>query len=153
MHNHIGHSLIGTANMIRRSNFGESCGSRPNLTAMQNFFLGILYMNEKKGKATYQKDLEAEFSIRRSTASGILSLMEENQLIERTPSPRDARFKSLSLTEKSREICEHREKEIEVYEQKLTAGFSEEEISSLLSMLKRIRKNVENIEKEKERML
>ncbi len=41
-------------------------------------------MNE--GKEIFQKDIEAEFNIRRSTATGILKLMEKNGFINRQTS-------------------------------------------------------------------
>jgi DNA-binding MarR family transcriptional regulator len=58
--------------------------SEGQLTIMQNWIIGFLDMNE--GKEIFQKDIEAEFNIRRSTATGILKLMEKNGFINRQTS-------------------------------------------------------------------
>jgi len=139
----IGHALIATANLIRRSNPHEANASDASLTAMQRFFLGSIYMNKKRGRETYQKNLEAEFSVRRSTASGILSLMEENGIITREVDERDQRLKTLVLTEKGLEICRHRDAEIEEIEATLAKGISKEELDMFFDIIIRIRKNID----------
>ena len=47
-----------------------------NLTGMQYAILGFLGEQEESANI-YQRDIEAEFNIRRSTASGILKLLEK----------------------------------------------------------------------------
>ena len=61
----------------------------------------IRYLYDNREKEIFQKDIEKEFSIRRSTASNILKLMEKNGLIERISVPYDARLKKLTLTKKA----------------------------------------------------
>ena len=146
----IGHSLIGTANVIRRLDFSKNCSPQPNLTAMQGYFLGCIYMNEKAGKEIHQKDLEMEFSLRRSTASGILAQLEQNGFLLRAPCERDARLKKLILTERSKALCEAHEKRVQEIETLLVKGFTEEELTHLLSMLERIRSNAMSIERKEE---
>ena len=143
MKKRIGHALIATTNLLRRSSLRETTEEKQSLTAMQSFFLRTVYMNNKMGKETYQKDLEAEFSVRRSTASGILSIMEENGLIERVISDRDARLKTLVLTEKSLAICRKREKKIEEIEEQLGKGITPEELDMFFDIISRIRKNID----------
>ena len=69
---------------------------------MQRWVIG--YLSEHEGKDVFQRDLEEEFSVRRSTATGILQLMEKNELITREPVSHDARLKKLVLTPKAIEI-------------------------------------------------
>ncbi len=53
----------------------------------------------------FQRDIEREFSITRSTVTNILQLMERKGYIERRSVPQDARLKQLVLTEEG--ICFH----------------------------------------------
>ena len=73
-----------------------------NLTGTHGWVIGYLYDN--RDHDVYQRDLETQFSIRRSTATGILQLMEKNELILREPVESDARLKKLVLTEKALDI-------------------------------------------------
>ena len=139
----IGHALIATANLIRRTNLDDNCSGKVEITPMQGFFMGQIYLNSMCGKETYQKDLEAEFSLRRSTASGILANMEENGLIKREVSKKDARLKTLTLTEKSLDMCKKRRKTIEKTEERLANGLTPEEIETFFDIISKIRKNID----------
>ena len=48
----------------------------------------------------YQKDIEEEFQIRKSTATGILKLMEKHGFIRRESAQQDARLKRIVPTKK-----------------------------------------------------
>lgn len=67
------------------------------MTMMQSWIIRFLY--EHSEEDIYQRDIEAEFSIARSTATGILKLMEKRGYIRRVSVERDARLKKLELTE------------------------------------------------------
>ena len=67
------------------------------LTAIQCIVLDYLY--ENGARDVFQRDLEVEFQIRRSTVTGILQGMERRGLISRQPVEQDARLKKLVLTE------------------------------------------------------
>jgi len=140
---HIGHAIIRTANAIRRCTVGDCAQFHAPATAMQNFFLFCLYRRGQQGIPVYQRDLEAEFSLRRSTASGILSQMEQNGLLRREPDAQDARRKSLVLTDAAIAVCKARDGRIEAFEGSLVRGFSEEELAQLLAFLQRIYRNIE----------
>ena len=60
------------------------------LTMMQSWIIRFLY--EHSEEDIYQRDIEAEFSIARSTATGILKLMEKRGYIRRVSVERDARL-------------------------------------------------------------
>ena len=74
------------------------------LTAMHGWILGYLCRNEDKD--IFQKDIEAEFKICRSTVTNILKLMEKKGYIRRESVPYDARLKKLVLTDTGREVEE-----------------------------------------------
>ena len=54
----------------------------------------VRFLSEHADRDVYQKDLESEFGITRSTASRVLRLMEQKGLVERQSVPHDARLKS-----------------------------------------------------------
>lgn len=65
----------------------------------------IDYLNHlPQNQFVYQKDVEHEFNIRRSTATSVLQKMEENQLIMRNVSPSDSRIKIISALPKAEEL-------------------------------------------------
>ena len=104
-----------------------------NLTGVQKWV--VAYLSEHEGQDVFQRDLEEEFSIRRSTATGILQLMEKNDLIIRQPVSYDARLKKLVLTKKASEIQNEIHKEIEKHDKKVREGITEEEVRSFFLML------------------
>ncbi|MBS6765815.1 MAG: MarR family transcriptional regulator [Clostridium sp.] len=105
----------------------------------------IDYIRKKSPKPVYQKDLEAEFNITRSTASKVLNLMEEKGFIVRESVPEDARLKKLVLTPEAIEISKGMEADRDAIERQITKGFSEKELEQFYSYIERIRKNVTEI--------
>lgn len=108
---------------------------------MNMWVADFLYDNRKKD--IYQKDVEAEFFINRATASKMLSLMEEKQLIRRTSSDTDARLKKIELLEKGyelHEVCVVIRREIE---NKLTKSLLPEEVEMFKSICKKMIVNME----------
>lgn len=69
------------------------------LTRMHHWIIDYLYRNG--GRDIYQRDIESEFRISRSTTSNMLSLMEKKELIQRLNVESDARLKKVVLTEKA----------------------------------------------------
>ena len=60
-----------------------------NVTPMHDWIMSYLYWH--KNDPVYQRDIEREFSITRSTVTNILQLMERKGYIERQSVPQDAR--------------------------------------------------------------
>ena len=73
-----------------------------NLTSVQIWILNFLFRNE--GRDVFQKDIEAEFNTRRSTATELLKQMEKNGLIRRVCVDYDARLKKIVVTDHAEEI-------------------------------------------------
>ena len=70
------------------------------LSNMQRLVLNYILFQVLK-RDIYQKDIEREFQIRRSTATGILQLLEREGFIYRETAEQDARLKKLIPTEKT----------------------------------------------------
>ncbi len=109
----------------------------------------IAYLSCKKGKDVFQKDIEKEFDITRSTASKVIDLMEQKGLVERQKVSYDARLRKLALTPKAELLSALFEKDQLDLEQTLTKGFTTEEKQVLNDYIKRMRNNL-NVEGDKE---
>ena len=108
---------------------------------MQGFIIG--YLCSHSDSDVYQRDIEGEFKIRRSTATGILNLMEKNGLIERKLVSCDARLKKLVLTQKAIDMHNIFLIGIDDIENNARIGLSEDEIKFFFTTLNKIRKNIE----------
>lgn len=105
----------------------------------------ICYLYDHQEQDIYQKDLEASFGITRSTASKVLQLMEQKELIRRLPVSQDARLKKLVLTERSLELHRLMRQNADKTEQHLLSGFTPEEETQLLSYLDRMLHNLDGM--------
>lgn len=87
----------------------------------------FLYDMQQLEKPVFQKDIEAEFSVNRATASKMLSLMEKKNLIRRTSCASDSRMKQIQLEPRGLELqklCRYIREELE---RQLTSCLTEEE--------------------------
>ncbi|WP_270646605.1 MarR family winged helix-turn-helix transcriptional regulator [Paeniclostridium hominis] len=113
-----------------------------NLTVSQAYVIDFI-SNEGKDKEIFQKDLEREFDLKRSSISLMLNNMEKSDLIERVPVTEDARLKKIILTQKSIKIYEKISTAIDSIENKLSENITPEEIKVFQSVLDKIRSNLE----------
>ena len=103
----------------------------------------ISYIAENYNRDVFQRDLEKEFDITRSTASKNVDLLVENGFITREPVDYDARLKKLVLTEKAREVFKIMRSDRADLETQMLEGFSDDEKKQLRSFLKRIAANLD----------
>ena len=115
-----------------------------SVTGLHGWVIG--YLCHHPDQDVYQRDLEAQFQIRRSTASGILRLMENNGLIRREPVASDARLKKLVLTDKAIQLHRLAQGEIQLLEDRITSGLSPGELAAFCETLQKIKHNLENQE-------
>ena len=111
------------------------------LTPSQCRIMGFIM--DKGDKPVYQKDIEAEFNIRRSTATRLLQAMEHKNLIMREPEENDGRLKRIRLTKKAMERSREVMDRISCIERQLVEGITAEEMKVLHSVCQRIRQNAE----------
>lgn len=138
---YIGMELRTVDNLIKRFiDKHMNCSRINRVTGSNGWIIG--YLRDHSGRDVYQKDLEAEFHVTRSTASKVLNLMEEKGFIRRESVPEDARLKKLVLTEKSIEMAEEMERNRDSVEAQISKGFSEEELEQFYSYIERIKHNV-----------
>jgi len=111
-----------------------------HITGKQGYIIG--YLSDNKDRDIYQRDIENHLQIRRSTATGILQLMEKNGLIERQPVTTDARLKKLVLTQKSIEHHKEIMAFFEELEKKAMQNISEDEIEAFQKTAAKIKQNL-----------
>ncbi len=139
----IGFQVRIISNLIKR-NF-EKFGSfreQQCLTGAHGWVIGYLYHNRHRD--VYQRDFESEFSIRRSTITKMLTLMEKNGLIIRESVKDDARLKKIVLTEKALLMQKQISEDIDGLEQKMSRGIEADELESFFKTLNKIKANLED---------
>lgn len=134
------------AAITRRLEQASALPSRHEVTSTNVHI--IRYLRAHENEPVYQRDLEREFGITRSTASRVLSLMERKGLIVRAEARHDARLKQVTLTDKARSFDATMHTNICAMEQQLMDGFTPEEKTQLLHFLHRMRDNLLTAEKE-----
>ena len=110
-----------------------------NLTGTNGWVIGYIWRN--RDHDVFQRDIEKEFSIRRSTASKVLKLMEGKKFIKRESVDYDARLKKLVLTSKSLEIQKMIDEDFKHMCDKAFANLTDEEIESFLGVILKIKHN------------
>ncbi len=144
----IGIELRSLNNAVRRYlENSEAPSSGDKLTCSNAWIIG--YLSRAEGDV-YQKDLEEEFGVTRSTISKVLMLLEKKGIIMRVGVMHDARLKKLVLTEKGREIASQMNENGERMEAQLTNGFTDEELSQLAEYMRRMRENLGDMDKGEE---
>ena len=113
-----------------------------NLTVSQAYVIDFISM-EGKHRDIFQKDLEKEFDLKRSSISLMLNNMEKNDLIQRIPVAEDARLKKIILTEKAITLNKKISNAIDSVENKLCKDITLEEINMFYKVLNKIRNNLE----------
>lgn len=140
----MGRLLTMVSHQMKRHDISPSSDS--GLTAMQRNVLGFILISTMH-RDIYQKDLEEEFHIRKSTATGILQLMEKNGFIVRESVKSDARLKRIVPTPKAEAYRGEVLENIRNLEMMLAQEIPEEEYeicrSVLWKMFKNLRRNKE----------
>lgn len=140
---YLGMEISKVNNIMKRNYKSEQCIAEDDEITNKNGWI-IGYLAENIDKDIFQKDIEKKFMIRRSTVSGILQLMEKKGYINRESVEYDARLKKLTLTDKAWEYFNRAMKKIDEGEAVLRSGLSNEEIDTFLTILNKIKSNIEN---------
>ena len=138
---HIGKLIHELDNILYRTML--AIGKRydyDQITVMNGWILRYLSMNE--GKEIFQKNIENEFGITKSTVAGIIKLMEQKGFITRVSVPRDARLKQLVLTDMGRKYEEQMGSQMRQNNLQLQKNITKEEMEIFLRVIDKIKENV-----------
>lgn len=112
-----------------------------SFTSIQIWVIHYLYDNQDRD--VFQRDLEIDFNVRRSTVSGILQNLEKKGLIQRQSVARDARLKKITLTQEANDLYDEMLMDIISMEQLMTKNITEEEWTVFYGVLDKIKGNLE----------
>lgn len=142
MSKYLGILINKIANQLKRK-MDKEMNENYNLTKTQSLVLSYINSN----KEIYQKDIEKRFSIRRSTATEILNLMEKRNLIKRIPSKIDKRLNNIEITEEGIKLEKVGKEKIKELEKHMTKSLTKEEKKELIRLLEKVEQNL--LEREK----
>lgn len=138
----VGFEVRTLSNMIYRQLLAyEARRGVDEVTVMHGWIIG--YMYENSDKEIFQKDIEAAFSIARSTVTGILKLMEKKGYIYRKSVERDARLKRLVLTDRGRELHEGTMKNIQMLESHVRENIDTNDLETFFKVIGQMKSNLE----------
>lgn len=137
---------LGMLNNLIKRQMGCTTGKADmdNITGMQSRILWFL-MQTKEDR--FQRDVETHFRIRRSTATGILNLMEEHGLLLRQPVEQDRRLKRLVPTQRAVALYERIQQAMEQTEALMLQGINRKDLDVWFRVCEKIRANLENYQR------
>ena len=138
----IGLEIKNLNNMIHRHFTNLKTTEILNKLTGSNGYI-IVYLMEHQNELITQKQIEEVLGITRSTASIVLSHMEENQLITRKILEQDSRIKSIHIMPKGMELYETMTREKIEFEAKLLQGFTSFELEQFVKYIRRMKKNIQ----------
>lgn len=132
--------FVSLSHMLKRCMDSSACKKYvDNLTGTNGWFIGYIWHH--RDRDIFQRDIEEAFSIRRSTVSKILKLMERKELIKRESVDYDARLKKLVLAPKSLEVQKMIDEDFENICEKAFANLTDEEIENFTCIILKIKQN------------
>lgn len=135
----IGKAIHMVGNQMKR--LADNAAAEYGLTSIQSRIIRFLYLESKK-RDVYQKDIEEEFNIRRSSVSSVLQLLEKKGYIERVSVEKDGRLKKIVLTGTGKLIQEKVHSLIQEGEKRLKDELTEEELNLFIDILSKLSKKL-----------
>lgn len=124
---HTGRLVRMLNHQLKRNQKPEEAVEDDELMPMQRHILNYILL-ETLHRDIYQKNLEEEFQVRKSTVSGILKLIEKNGFIYRESVKEDARLKRILPTKKAEALRPSILEHIHETEIRMTEGVSEQDL-------------------------
>ena len=136
--------LISKISIRLRRRSGKT-GKRLGITETQGRILEYILL-ESREHPLFQKDIEAEFGLRPSTATELLKSLEEQKLIRRVSSENDGRYKIIRFTGAAEELRAVLRGELMRTEELLTRGISETELADFMRIAAQMLTNLDSEE-------
>lgn len=110
------------------------------VTLMHGWIMGYLYSNQDKN--IYQKTIESDFNINRSTVTTILKLMEKKGYIRREAVDGDARLKKIVLTPQGCETTIKTFDMLEGIERDMLSSIAPQELENFFAVAEKLMVNL-----------
>ena len=120
----IGQKINKLSYLIKREFLRLPAIEKLDKVSATNGFI-LLYIFESKDDV-FQKDIENHFGMTRSTASRVITLMEQKNLIIRENVEKDQRLKKLKLTDESIKLCSEASDQVNQFEKNLSKDIDKE---------------------------
>ncbi len=135
--------ILGVVNTLSKKlrRFCDQSLAEMGLTGTQGRVLCYIFL-ASQWQDVYQRNIEEIFEIRRSTATGILKLLERDGYINRISVVADARLKKIILTGKSAALQSMVVQEVDRIDALIRRGLSDEEIATYIHLTERICENL-----------
>lgn len=133
-------ALLKQINDIMEKNANNALRGE-DLTISQSGVLVLLDGKEEK-EATF-KELEKSFGVSQPTMVGILSRLEQKNLVEILDDPSDKRIRRAHLTKEGADKCKEGYKHMKAAERLLLGSLSEDEKKEFFRLLVKIRGSME----------
>lgn len=141
---HIGKYVNKLSKDIRYACNSYLVSSGTPITGEQCRLLAYIRGRNEQGECVYQRDIERDFQIKRSSVASILGHLEKGGYIIREIDKDDARIKKVILTESGAELDNALYENILKVEGVISEGMTEEEKDEFLRLLKKAISNIEN---------
>lgn len=117
------------------SNYGDDA-----ITVVHGWILGYLF--HRKDTDTFQKDIEKELSLSRSSVTCILKILEEKGCIRRESVDFDARLKKIVLLPRGEEIHNKSIRDVLEIEDMLCEDISDEDLEVFYRVIDKAKSNL-----------
>jgi DNA-binding MarR family transcriptional regulator len=131
--------ILVIGNKVRR--FLDASFARIGLTGPQGAILHFIY-TQGKHRDIFQRDVEAEFDIRRSSVTSVLCGLEQSGFIRRENVEEDGRLKKLTLTDKAVKISKHIAELLDQTNKMLIKKLEKQDIDCFNMLLEKIDGNI-----------
>ena len=139
--NMIGYEIRTLDNLLMRRMVADSAKyGIDEATILHGWIIGYLYDNQDR--EIFQKDVETEFSLARSSVTCIVKLMEKKGYITRESVSYDARLKKLCLTQKGEELNQRTRCNIDKLENELCDRLTQEELQQFLTISRKLKSSL-----------
>lgn len=137
----IGFYVKEVSHLMDRAMFVRSMDQGADkITASHGWIISYLYHN--MDKEIYQKTMEMEFHMPKSTITSILQAMEKSGYITREGVAHDARLKKILLTDAGKQFYLHTEEFVREIEQTMNEGVSEEDFCVFMKVMVQMSSNL-----------
>ena len=136
----VGFELHNLYNLVKRE-LEKKLGKQDPVTCLHGWVIDYLCMHQRE--EVFQRDFEELFSMRRSTASRMLQLMEHKGLIVREAAPYDKRLRTIKPTPTAVQMHSRVQSARLEVESKLRRGITQEELDTFFQVVDKLKKNLE----------
>lgn len=122
--------------------FRKLIKDNPNHKCISPVQLSIMKYLMEHNSPIYQKDMECELHLRKSTISGILDTMEKNKMIVRKTSSTDTRKKEITLTDLVYSKANELKIRMQEFDKMLIKGISKDNLDIFYMVTEQIKNNL-----------